>query len=104
MEVVFAVMVGLLFAAGLYGLLRRSMVRMIVGMILLSQAVNLLVFFSGGLKKGQPVFVPESGESLLGSADPIPQAMPEETAGGENAPENPEGAEKNGEVTEQQNK
>ena len=30
--------------------------------------------------------------------------MPEETAGGENAPENPEGAEKNGEVTEQQNK
>ena len=36
--------------------------------------------------------------------DPSPQAMPEETAGGENAPENPEGAEKNGEVTEQQNK
>lgn len=75
MEVVFAVMVGLLFAAGLYGLLRRSMVRMIVGMILLSQAVNLLVFFSGGLKKGKPVFVPESGEALLGSADPIPQAL-----------------------------
>lgn len=30
--------------------------------------------------------------------------QPEKTAGGENAPENPEGAEKNGEVTEQQNK
>ena len=41
---------------------------------------------------------------LFHETDPIPQAMPEETAGGENAPENPEGAEKNGEVTEQQNK
>ena len=41
---------------------------------------------------------------MFHETDPIPQAMPEETAGGENAPENPEGAEKNGEVTEQQNK
>ena len=41
---------------------------------------------------------------LFHETDPIPQAMPEETAGGENAPENPTGTEKDGDVTEQQNK
>ena len=41
---------------------------------------------------------------MFHETDPTPTAMPEETAGGENAPENPAGAEKDGEVTEQQNK
>ena len=41
---------------------------------------------------------------LFHETDPIPQAIPKETAGGENVPENPAGAEKDGEVTEQQNK
>ena len=41
---------------------------------------------------------------LFHETDPIPQAIPKETAGDENVPENPAGAEKDGEVTEQQNK
>ena len=43
---------------------------------------------------------------LFHETDPIPQAMPEETAEGESASQNPEEAEElgNGEVTEQQNK
>lgn len=41
---------------------------------------------------------------LFHETDPIRQAIPKETAGDENVPENPAGAEKDGEVTEQQNK
>ena len=41
---------------------------------------------------------------MFHETDPVPQAMPEETAEGANAPENPTGAEKDGEGTEQQNK
>ena len=41
---------------------------------------------------------------MFHETDPTPTAMPEETDGGENAPENPAGTEKDGEVTEQQNK
>ena len=41
---------------------------------------------------------------LFHETDPIPQAIPKETAGDENVPENPAGDEKDGEVTEQQNK
>ena len=41
---------------------------------------------------------------LFHETDPVPRAMPEETADGENAPENPKEARKDGEGTEQQNK
>jgi len=74
MEIIYAVLVGLLFSFGIYGILRRSMIRMIVGLILLSQAINLLVFFSGGLTKAAPVLLGSAPEGVA-LADPLPQAL-----------------------------
>jgi multicomponent Na+:H+ antiporter subunit C len=74
METLFAILIGFLFAAGVYGLLRRSLVRMIVGIVLLSQSINLLVFFSGGLTRGKPAFTTSDAEALQ-VADPLPQAL-----------------------------
>ena len=71
-----SLLIGILFACGLYCLLRRSVVRLVIGVLLLSQAANLLVFLSGGLTLGQPpmvgkgAMVPEAP-----FADPLPQAM-----------------------------
>lgn len=74
MEIVLAILVGILFTAGAYMVLRRSILKFIIGIIFLSNATNLLVFLSAGIVAGKPAFVGETpaAETL---ADPLPQAM-----------------------------
>ena len=60
MNVVIAILIGSLFAGGLFCLLRRSMMKLVIGIILLSQGANLRVFSAGGLP---------------GFADPLLQAL-----------------------------
>ena len=71
-----AILVGLLFAAGIYLLLSRSLVRMIFGIVLVGHSVNLAIFVSGGLVRAKAPLV-VSGETAVppGAADPIPQAL-----------------------------
>jgi multicomponent Na+:H+ antiporter subunit C len=69
-------LIGILFACGLYCLLRRSVVRLVIGVLLLSQGANLLVFLSGGLTLGQPPMVAYGAKVPVAPyADPLPQAM-----------------------------
>lgn len=76
METILAFVVGGLFAAGLYMMLRRSLVKLIIGLVLLSHSVNLLIFTAANLTRGQPPLVPDGAEQPLGPiADPIPQAL-----------------------------
>jgi multicomponent Na+:H+ antiporter subunit C len=76
MTLALAITVGLLAAAGFYNLMRRSIVTLAVGLILLSHAVNLLLFGSNGLVRGKPPLIPD-GDQLppAGFADPVPQAL-----------------------------
>ncbi len=76
MEIVLAIIVGLLYAAGLYLMLRRSLVKLVIGLVLLGNGVNLLIFLLGGLVRGKPPIIPET-DYLLGEiyADPVPQAL-----------------------------
>ena len=48
MNVIVAILIGLLFAGGLFCILRRSMMKLVIGIMLLSQGSNLLVFSAGG--------------------------------------------------------
>ena len=76
MEVLIAILIGSLFAAGIFCLLRRSIMKLVIGVILLSQGANLLVFAAGGLTAGQPAFASSgSGVPPAGHADPLPQAL-----------------------------
>lgn len=76
MELILAITIGILFAAAAYLLLRRSVVKTILGIALLSQAVNLLILTSSGLRSGAVAFVPPGAENLPSdSADPLPQAL-----------------------------
>lgn len=76
MEIMLSALIGILYAAGIYLLLRRSLVKLILGIIFLSNATNLLVFISGGLSGASPDFIRE-GEKIVHAqyADPLPQAL-----------------------------
>lgn len=74
MEIVLAILVGVLYTAGIYMILRRSIVKFIIGIVFLSNATNLLVFLSAGIVRGQPAFVKEHIEGVEVS-DPLPQAL-----------------------------
>ena len=75
MEIIMAILVGVLYSAGVYMLLRRSILKFIIGIIFLSNATNLLVFLSAGLVGGLPVFLDGMEGRMENFADPLPQAL-----------------------------
>lgn len=76
MELLFALMVGTLYGCSLYLLLRRSIIKLAVGLILLGNGANLLIFSAGGLIRGRPPLVPEGATTVPAPyADPLPQAL-----------------------------
>ena len=76
MSLILAVTLGILYAAGFYLLLRRSMVKLIIGLIILSHAINLLLFLMGRLVPGIPPLIENGLQQLSGVyADPLPQAL-----------------------------
>jgi len=76
LEIIFAVVVGGLYAAGFYLILRRNVVKLIIGLSLLSHGANLLIFTAGGLTRAQSPLVPEDAHALhIETADPLPQAL-----------------------------
>lgn len=75
MEIILLVCIGVLYSAGLYMMLRRSLVKVIIGLILLGHAANLLIFTAGRITKGKPAFVSFEGIMSDLFADPLPQAL-----------------------------
>ena len=76
METLIAILIGVLYAAGIYSMLRRSLMKVVIGLILISQATNLLIFDAAGLTLGQAPLVPEGAiVPPAPYADPIPQAL-----------------------------
>lgn len=76
MEPVLAIVTGGLYAAGTYLILRRSVVKLILGLAVLSHASNLLVFTAGRLTRAVPPLVPLGEPSITAPyADPLPQAL-----------------------------
>lgn len=76
MEVALAGLIGLFFSISIYLLLSNSIIRMLLGMAILGNGVNLLIFTIGRLTVEVPPIVP-AGQyfPLEGSANPLPQAL-----------------------------
>ena len=71
-----ALLIGVLFGSAVYLMLRRSIVKLVFGLILLSQATNLFIFTVGGIRKAHPPILGIGGEpTLQAMADPLPQAL-----------------------------
>jgi len=64
-----------LFGCGLYMVLSRHVVRVVLGLSLLTTAVNLMIFLAGRSRSAQPPLIVEGAERLGESADPVPQAL-----------------------------
>lgn len=76
MENLLAITIGGIYAMAFYLLLRRSMVKVILGVLLFGQGVNLLIFVSAGLTKDRAAFIPpDTGVLEAPFADPLPQAL-----------------------------
>jgi len=76
MEIILAIGTGSLYAMGFYLMLRRSLVKLVFGMVMLGQATNLLIFTTAGLTRSNPPVIAENAERLAGpAADPLPQAL-----------------------------
>lgn len=71
-----ALAVGSLYAAGIYLLLRNHLVKIVLGLSLLSNGVNLLILTAAGLVPGQPPLIDADATRLAETAaDPLPQAL-----------------------------
>ena len=70
--VVLPVIIGGLFAAGVYLLLERSLTRVLVGFLLLGNGMNLLLLSTGGPAGLAPIVGYAEPEEM---SDPLPQAL-----------------------------
>jgi len=71
MEDLMPILIGVLYAAGVYQMLRHSIVKLILGLLFLTHATNLLLFYVGGLAGSAPI-LSGTGEVVM---DPLPQAF-----------------------------
>lgn len=71
-----ALTVGGLYGCAIYMMLRRSITKTVIGLILLSNAANLLIFVAAGLTEAAPALVPPGAKLIDGPvADPLAQAL-----------------------------
>src|SRR5689334_7517944 len=76
MQVVLAFLIGGLFAIAIYLMLRRTVARVIIGLALLTNATNLLIFTVGGLTRAAPPLIPAAHfQPTRQVADPMPQSL-----------------------------
>lgn len=74
MEFLVASAIGILTAAGLYLVFRLRTFPVILGMSLLTYAVNVFLFASGRLTVGAPPILQKGVEGVI-YTDPLPQAL-----------------------------
>jgi len=76
-ETAFAILIGAFFAVAIYLLLSKSVIRMLLGITVLGNAVNLLIFTAGRLTRDVPPIVTDEKASRLIEpfANPLPQAL-----------------------------
>lgn len=76
MEAWFALLVGIFFTVAVYLLLSKYVIRVLLGVAILGNAVNLLIFTGGRLTRGIPLVVPSHKDALVGpAANALPQAL-----------------------------
>jgi multicomponent Na+:H+ antiporter subunit C len=71
-NLVMTVTVGGLYAVGFYLLLQRSLMRMLIGVVVLGHGTNLLLQLVGGPPARAPIVGQSAPETF---ADPLPQAL-----------------------------
>jgi len=74
MQIGFPILVGLLIAAGVYLLLSRALIRLVLGVVLISNGIILLLFVAGRLTSTVPPVL-SSASTAHAVANPLSQAF-----------------------------
>lgn len=72
MTLMLCLTIGILFGTGAFLLLRRNVLKVILGLSLLSHGANILLVTSGGFGGRRPPII---GVGSLNYVDPLPQAL-----------------------------
>ena len=76
MEIMLAALVGILVAAGAYLMMSGKLLPYLFGLVLLSNAANLVLFASGRLTYAEPPLVPVGEYAPVGEvSNALPQAL-----------------------------
>lgn len=75
MEFMLAAAIGVLTTCGVWLILRPRTFQVMIGLTLLSYAVNLFIFSTGGLRVGAAPILTGNTGTLVDYADPLPQAL-----------------------------
>lgn len=67
-----SILAGFLFATGVYMLLQKQLLRIIIGTALLSHGAHLFILTMGKLERGAP---PILSKGVYDYTDPLPQAL-----------------------------
>lgn len=71
MNILTALAIGILFATGIYQMLRRNVLRAAIGLVLISNAINLFLFTAGAYNGKVAAYTDIAGNI----SDPLPQAL-----------------------------
>ncbi|MEM7045282.1 MAG: Na+/H+ antiporter subunit C [Pseudomonadota bacterium] len=76
MEILLGSLAGILMAASVWLMLSRNLVKFLLGLVLIGNVANLVIFASGGLTYGAPPLIAD-GETVPTTlvANPLPQAL-----------------------------
>ncbi len=75
MEPLFALAFGVVMTISAYLLLSRNVLRIVLGLLVLSNGVNLAIFTAGRMGSMTPPIVPEGAIAPGAMANPLPQAL-----------------------------
>jgi multicomponent K+:H+ antiporter subunit C len=76
MEAIIAIAIGVLGGSGVWLVLRPRTFQVVMGLSLLSYAVNLFIFSMGSLAiDREPIIRPGAAANLANYTDPMPQAL-----------------------------
>ena len=76
MEFLLALVAGTLYASGIYLMLKRRLAQLIVGLSMMANGSNLLIFTAAGVTRGRaPIIDEATGVAGEAFADPVPQSL-----------------------------
>jgi multicomponent Na+:H+ antiporter subunit C len=75
MELLLALTAGVLYATGVYLMLRRRLAQLLIGLSLLSNGSNVLILAAAGVTRGKPPLITETSITADQFADPVPQSL-----------------------------
>ena len=75
MEFRLALVSGTLYASGIYLMLKRRLAQIIVGLSMMANGSNLLIFTAAGLTRGRAPILDEGATGAEIYAEPVPQSL-----------------------------